>query len=101
MSAAGFYSDQPVLPVIDSESADLWWGRQWRPDADAFADSLGVLKAARGGQRIMVMVTKRDRARFLDSSMGPYAKLLARRAGTSVYRLAVPRDAEVGLPPLP
>ena len=25
MSAAGFYSEQPVLPVIDSESADLWW----------------------------------------------------------------------------
>jgi len=46
-------------------------------------------------------VTKRDRAQFLGSSMGTYAKLLARRAGTSVYRLTVPRDTEISLPPLP
>lgn len=101
MSAAGFYSEQPVLPVIDSESADLWWGRQWRPGADAFVDSVGVLQAAQAGKRIMVMVTKRDRPQFLGSSMGAYAKLLARRAGTSVYRLTVPRDTEIRLPPLP
>ena len=101
MSAAGFYSEQHVLPVIDSESADLWWGRQWRPGADAFVDSVGVLQAAQAGKRIMVMVTKRDRAQFLGSSMGTYAKLLARRAGTSVYRLTVPRDTEISLPPLP
>ncbi len=101
MSAAGFYSEQAVLPVIDSESADLWWGRQWQPAAETFIDSLGVLHAAREGQRIMVMVGKRDRARFLGSPLGPYAKLLVRRAGTSVYRLMVPRDAEIGVPPLP
>ena len=93
--------EAPVLPVIDSESADLWWGRQWRPGADAFVDGVGVLQAAQAGKRIMVMVTKRDRAQFLGSSMGAYAKLLARRAGTSVYRLTVPRDTEISLPPLP
>lgn len=101
VSAAPFYSDQAVVPVIDSDSADLWWGRQWRPDAATFIDNRDAFARARDGAPIMVLVPRHLLREFLASPLGMHADLLARRAGAGVYRLVVPRSAIYPEIPLP
>ena len=88
MSAVGFYSNQSVVPVIDSESSDLWWGQIRTPDAPAFVTSMEVSRRAWAGEPIAIVVSRFSRKAFLASPLAGQCKLLGRRGSASSYLLS-------------
>lgn len=102
ISAAGFYTRQTVIPVIDSESDDLWWGQVKHPDAESFVTSSDVLRRAMRGEHISVVVTRHERKHFLGSPLGRFSVLLRRRGGVSTYRVRTTDETAQALDiPLP
>ena len=102
ISAAGFYTRQTVIPVIDSESDDLWWGQVKHPDAESFVTSSDVLRRAMRGEHISVVVTRHERKHFLRSPLGRFSVLLRRHGGVSTYRVRTTSDTAHALDiPLP
>lgn len=101
VSAVGFYAGQAVIPVIDSDSNDLWWGQIKAPHASAFVTAADVLRRARWGEAIAVYVPRHEHKRFLSSTLGKQSKLLARRGGAATFRIkagALDTDLAVPLP---
>lgn len=105
VSAVSFYSEQALLLVIDSTSADLWWGREWARGTDAeaasFVSSEDVFARSQRGEAIMVLVPRGERAVFAASPLALHATLLARRGGNQIFQLHVPLGAQMREVPLP
>ena len=74
-----------TLPVIDSKSNDLYFGRQMRPDYPNFVDASAVLKT---GREALIVVTN-DRLRaFEQSALIACASQLALFGRAALYRHA-------------
>jgi 4-amino-4-deoxy-L-arabinose transferase-like glycosyltransferase len=102
LSAVGFYAGQTVVPVIDSESNDLWWGQLKSPRADTFVTSLDVFERSSAGESIAVFLTRRQRKEFLASPLGGDARRIERRGGAASYLLQPAGKVEADFfPPLP